>query len=254
METQSTRSAASEAERGEVKGSVWRLQGIFFDPRATFRDIDRRPSFLLALLLCMAVGLAGAAAMYTRVDMAQVMEQQIRSSGAGERLTDEQIRQQVRSVVESPLFPIMKWFGPLAGAPFMILVVSALLMLMVVLAGSETSFKKLLGVTSYTYFLYYVVYSCLAVIVFFLADDPRMIDIQNPVASNLGHLVDARESPVLHRLGSSVDLITFYVIYLLGVGTAAVSGRMKVGTGVGLVAVLYGVYVLLAIGWRAIFG
>jgi hypothetical protein len=254
METEPTQAAGVETEAEEIKGSVWRLQGIFFDPRATFRDIRRKPTFLVALVLCMAVALAGAAVIYSRVDMSQIMEQQIRSSGAGQQMTDEQIREQVRTISQSPIVGVMAWLGPVAGAPFLIFIVSSLLILMVYLAGTETSFKKLLGVTAYTYFLYYVVSTVLVTVVFLVATDPRTIDIQNPIASNLGHLVDAGQSPVLHRLASSFDLITFYVLYLLGLGTATVSGKMKVGTGIGLVGTLYGLYVLLAIGWRAIFG
>jgi hypothetical protein len=46
--------------------------------------------------------------------------------------------------------------------------------------------------------------------------------------------------------------VVWYVIYLLGLGTATVSEKMKVGKGVVLVAVLYLIYVLLGVGWAAI--
>jgi len=76
--------------------------------------------------------------------------------------------------------------------------------------------------------------------------------VQNPVYTNLGPLVDSKESPVLYKLASSADLVIWYVIYLLGLGTATVSKRMTVGKGVLLVAFLYGIYVLLGAGWAAV--
>jgi hypothetical protein len=123
---------------------------------------------------------------------------------------------------------------------------------MVHLSGSETSYKKLLGVTSHCLFLQTVVGSVLMVTVYALASDPKSIDFQNPVYTNLGPLVDSKDSPILYKLASSADLVIWYVIYLLGMGTAAVSRRMTVGKGVLLVAVLYLFYVLLSLGWAAI--
>ena len=118
--------------------------------------------------------------------------------------------------------------------------------------GNETSYKKLLGVTAHCLFFQTLIGSVMILLVYSLASDPKAIDIQNPVYTNLGPLVDAKESPILSKLASSVDLVVWYVIYLLGLGTATVSKRMAVGTGVALVAALYIVYVILGVGWTAL--
>jgi hypothetical protein len=200
------------------------------------------------------ISLAASTVIYTKIDLADVIEAQIRSSSQGAQLTTEQIETQVDGLKNSPFFPIMKWGGPLIGPPVLIFVVAALMLLLVYLMGSETTYKRLLGVTSHTYFFYYLVYSGLTVAVFLLASDPKSIDIQNPVYTNLGFLVEAKDGPVINKILSSLDIITIYIICLLGLGMSKVSERMKSGRGIVLVASIYIVYVLLGVGWRAIFG
>lgn len=243
-----------EQENTSQEGTLWRLQGIFFEPGRTFESIKKRPGFILPILLCIGISLVASAAIYSKIDLSDVIVQQIRDSRQGSQMTSEQIEEQVSQIVNSPLYPVMKWAAPLLGPVFLIFIVAGLLMLLVYVAGSETNYTKLLGVTSHSYFFYYLVYSGLTVLVFFLSSDPKAIDIQNPVYTNPGPLVDSGQNPALHRLLTSLDLITLYVMFLLGLGLSKVSRRMSLGKGLTLVGLLYFVYVLLATGWKAFVG
>ena len=147
---------------------------------------------------------------------------------------------------------MVKWVGPIMAPPVMLFFFSGLILLMVHLSGSETTYKKLLGVTSHSLFLQTLIGAVLTILVYALASDPKAIDFQNPVYTNLSPLVNARESPILYKIASSFDLVVWYIIYLMGLGTATVSKRMTVGKGVLLVAILYIIYVLLGVGWAAI--
>jgi len=230
-----------------AEGDLWRLQGIFFEPTKTFYSIDKRPSFWVPLLATIIVAILMWQAMAHFVDLEELFLEQAKLNPQTADLSDEQLEQQMKFTV-----PIIQWVGPLVAPPVMLFLIAALILLMVHLSGSETSYKKLLGVTSHCLFLQTVVGSVLMVTVYALASDPKSIDFQNPVYTNLGPLVDSKDSPVLYKLASSADLVIWYVIYLLGMGTAAVSRRMSVGKGVMLVAVLYLFYVLLSLGWAAI--
>jgi len=236
------------------KGAAWRLQAVFFEPAALWDDIRAKPGFLIALILCIIISVGGAAAVYSKVDLRDIMEASIKASSAGEKMTSDQIREQVDQIANTPFFPVMKWAGPIIGAPIVILVVAGLMMLMVYLGGSESTFGRLMSVTTHAFFFYYVVYTALTVVIFFASSDPKAIDIQNPVMSNLGFLFSPKESPALNRLASSVDLITLYVVYLLGSGMAGVSRKMKAGSGILMIGGLYALYVTVAVLWRAFVG
>jgi hypothetical protein len=236
----------------ETKSSLWRLQGIFFEPSKTFEDINLRPDFVLPLVLCIVIAVIGLMLTTSVIDMSEIIEKGIRENPRTAELTDEQVDQQVEIAMQ--FAPYFMWAGAVVFPPLLIVAVAGLMMFLVHLTGSETSFKKVLSVSSYTYLFYYVVYSGLSIIVIYLSSDPQALDIQNPLYTNLGHLVDGEESPVLYRLASSVDLIIWYVIYLLGLGLSKVATKTSTAKGVTLVGAIYAIYVLLAIGWNALFG
>ena len=238
---------ASPPGGDQDQSDFWRLQGIFFEPTKTFQSISKRPSFWLPLLLTMIVAVLLWQAMPYFVDLEELFMEQARQNPQTEGLSDEQLEQQMKFTV-----PLVQWVGPVVAPPVMLFLFAALILLMVYLTGNETSYKQLLGVTAHCLFFQTLIGSVMILLVYSLASDPKAIDIQNPVFTNLGPLVDAKESPILSKLASSVDLVVWYVIYLLGLGTATVSKRMAVGTGVALVAALYIVYVILGVGWTAL--
>ncbi|GAB4244763.1 MAG: hypothetical protein Kow00109_20790 [Acidobacteriota bacterium] len=240
-------------EPAESRGFLWRIQALFFEPSSAFADIARRPTFLAAMLLCIVLSIITTALIFSRIDMAEVLRQQIAQSPAAENMTREQIDNQVEQIMASPVFSVMQWVGAVLGSPISMLVIAGVLLLMVYLMGGETSYRKLLAVTAHAYIPYTIVYGGLAVLIYHLAPDPSAIDIQNPVYANLGPLADAKESPVLNRFLAGLDLLNFWVIYLLGTGIAAVTPRFKKSKAIAAVAIPYGLYVLVGMIWRALF-
>lgn len=238
---------ASPTGGEENQSDVWRLQGIFFEPTKTFESINVRPSFWLPLLLTVVIAILLWQALPYFVELEDLLMAQAKLNPQTAQLSEDQLEQQLKYTV-----PIIQWVGPVVAPPAMLFLFAALILLMVHLTGSETTYKKLLGVTSHCLFLQTLIGSVLMLLVYSLASDPKAIDMQNPVYTNLGPLLDAQQSPLLYKLASSVDMVVWYVIYLLGLGTAAVSKRMSVGKGVMLVGVLYIIYVLISVGWAAV--
>jgi hypothetical protein len=243
MDQQMTPPSVEEEERGDL----WRLQGIIFEPGKTFESINRRPSFWLALIATIVLAVLFWQILPYFVDLEELFLEQARQNPQTAQLSDEELE---GSIGVSIMF--VQWGAAVVAPVVFLFLIAALIMLLVHLTGSETSYKKLLGVTSHTLFFQSLVGMVLTLLVYSLASDPKSIDIENPLYTNLGHLVSAKESPVIYKLASSVDIVVWYVIYLLGLGTATVSAKMKVAKGVILVATLYGIYVLLGVGWAAL--
>jgi hypothetical protein len=84
------------------------------------------------------------------------------------------------------------------------------------------------------------------VVILFLKD-PTDVDLQNPIASNLGLLIPAETSKFLHRLAISMDIFSFWQIYLLGTG-AAICGRLSRVKGIMAIGIPWLIYVFIAAG------
>ena len=230
-----------------VKGPWWRLQGIFFEPSKTFEDINRKPGFLIPLILTILIALVAPNLIGQFVDLEDLLIAQIKQAPQAEQLTAEQIEQQARFLV-----PILTYVSPIAGPILMLFAFSGLFLLGVILAGGETTFGKILGVVAHTLFFQTLVGSALMVLIYALSSDPGAVDMQNPLFSNLGHLVDSKESPALYKIASSLDVIVWYVIFLLGLGISKVSKKTSVKKGFLIVATLYILYVLGGTAWTMI--
>jgi hypothetical protein len=234
-------------EEAEERGDLWRLQGIIFEPTKTFESINSRPSFWVALVATILIAVLFWQILPYFVDLEELFLEQARQNPQAAQVSDEDLEQ---SIGFSILF--VQWGAAVVAPVLFLFLIAGLIMLLVHLTGSETTYQKLLGVTSHALFFQTLVGTVLTLLVYSLASDPKSIDLENALYTNLGHLFNAKESPVMYKLASSVDVVVWYVIYLLGLGTATVSSRMKVAKGVILVAVLYAIYVLLGVGWAAL--
>jgi hypothetical protein len=112
-------------------------------------------------------------------------------------------------------------------------------------------FKQALAVVAYAS-LPQVVATAANVLVMFLKD-PTDFDLKNPAGYDLGFYLDPHAVPAwLVSLGSSIDVFSFWVILLMATGMAAVT-RKRWTTALTGVLIPWGVFVLLKVGWTAIF-
>ncbi len=237
---------AAAPETPQPKGALWRLQGIFFEPSATFEDINLRPDFIVPLVAAMVITFVTWQLLSHFVDLQEVLMTQIRNSPQAANASPEQLRTGLNFQLI-----ILKYLVPVL-VPIMALIYAGVFMLMVWISGSETTFSKLLSSVSYTVFFQTLVGYVLLLVVFALAQDPNSINLQNPVFTNPGPLVNAKTSPVLYSLLSSVDIVSFYVIFLFGLGISKVSRRMSTGKGVILVVIPFLIYVAIKVGITAL--
>jgi len=228
-----------------VKGSLWRLQGIFFQPKETFQEIARKPTWLIAAILCVVIGAGGLLYVMETIGFENIMVRGAQSRG--QELTEEQIQ-----MMGSPAMKGFSYGMMIVGTPVVMLLTAGLLLALFWLVGSDATFSRAFSVVAHSLLAFTVVSTVISVLIVMLAADPTELDIQSLVASNLGALVSRTESPVLFAALSSVDVLTFYYLFLLSLGMSIV-GRKSFGTSAALVFVLWVVWVLLKTGWTAIF-
>lgn len=248
--------AAVSPEEVPQMGFFDRLTGVFFEPTKTFADINRKATWLGIFLIMAVLTMAVAYTTSIRTDPELTMRQALDASPI--KLSEEQKEQALQAQLARQQNPIYR-YGSLLAAPIMnlifYLIMAGIFLLLFVLMGAPLNFKKSLSVTIWALAPPAIIATILTIILLFVKD-PNSIDLmQGVVMSNLGWLIDRKAHPVLASLLASIDLFSIWSIALLAIGFAAISDKKltvkKAATGV---IILWVIYVLGKMGYRAIFG
>ncbi len=243
--------AAMAAQQPEVPSLTvpQRLFGALFNPKPTFADIVRRPSFLPPLIVLIVFSLASSIVIVRRIGIEQIVRSEVMKSPQVADLPAERREEIIERGVAVARFTV--YAAPLVFTPLAMLVIAAALLLMAnFVLGAETNYKTLLSTTAYGMMPACVV-AILGIITVFLKE-PSDVDVQNLVISHLGPLFDPGSHKVLNRLASSLDLFSFWQIALLALGVSA-AARFSFRKGLVAVMVPWAVWVLGAAGFRALF-
>ena len=154
-----------------------------------------------------------------------------------------------RTVVAALLTFLLEGVLPLA---IQIVLCTAVFMGLVYAFGARVSVKKLPSVLCHTFFAYTLITVLLSCLVYLIAPSRDGIDVQNPVASNLGFLVSPRTSVPLNYLLSAIDLIVFYHIFLIALGLSIVATKFSFKKALLIVVGCYALYVAIAVGIKAV--
>jgi hypothetical protein len=235
--------------------SFGRLFGVFFEPKATFESIVERPTWVLPMLASILIGVAVIALVGSRVGWRQVIDKQIASSPKAQQRMEQIPAGQREGILEkqAKLAPIVGYAEIVVGIPIAELVVAALLLVAFnVIAGSKIQFSAALGIVTHSW-MPYVISGLLGVLILFIKD-PSTIDVQNLVASNPGALMPDGTAKWLVSLLTSLDLFTFWVIILQAIGFRATNPKkISFGQALGIVVMLWLVFVLVKMGLAAAF-
>ncbi len=230
-----------------------RLTGIFFEPSRTFKDIDRKATWIGIFIIVAILGIAVAYVMMSHLDTEALLRQQM----AARNMSQEQINQAIAAQQGSPIIRNLKYLGVVFAPVAQIvsyLVIAGVFLLVFVLMGAQLTFKKALAVTIWGMAPAGIVMSILSIALIYIKNPTTFDPYQGIVMSNLGGLVDGKTHPILASLLGSIDLFSFWSIVLLSLGFAAISNRKlttrKAAVGVVL---LWAIFVLGKMGWRAIF-
>lgn len=247
-------SAEAPGEENQTLGFFQRLLGVYFEPRKTYTDIGRRPTWLGIWIIASILAIGTNYVLTTRLDH----ETLIRKSLAMNPMTKSLSEEQIQAIVARPQSAFSRYsqmiFAPL-GVLLVYVVIAAVFLLVFVLMGASLTFKRSLAATVWGMGPPGILVGIFAVILMYIKD-PADIEI-NPVAnvaSNLGPLVAEKAHPVLNSLLSSIDVFSFWTIFLLSLSFAALSDQSltikKSATGI---LILWALWVLGKAAFFAVF-
>jgi hypothetical protein len=237
--------------------SQWqRVSNTFTAPSKTFEDIKRgNKSWWMPLIIMAIVGYVLFAAIYTKIGMQQVVDNQIRMDPkAAERMA--QVPPEQREMSTKISLYITE--GIFIASPVMVMVIAAIVSLVLwgtinFVFGGKATFGSVFAVWFYAS-LPSIVKSLLGTVVVFAGMAPESFNIKNFAPTNLGAFLDPVETnKALYALATSVDAITIWTLVLLGMGTAAVAG-VKRGSGYIAVFGWWAIIVLFSVGIAAVRG
>jgi len=231
---------------------VERVVDTFVAPSKTFTDIRRNASWWAPFILVAACWCAMAVVADTKVGMDTIVNNQMRLSPKQaerlENLPPEQREAQMKAAVKGTrIFWI--YIAPI-GALLLGAIVAGISMGTFNFGfGAKLKFNQCMAMFMYPS-LPLIIKTLIAIMVL-LAGAGEGFTFQNPVASNLGMLVDPN-SHFLYNVASAIDVFTIWTLVLAGLGYSCIT-RLKRGTCMAVVFTWWGVMTLIFAGLGALF-
>jgi hypothetical protein len=231
---------------GETMSTPATLTGIFFEPSRTFEALRNRPRFLVAGLILLLLTISVVGVLYTRVDMGEVIREQMEKNPQAASLPADQKEQRIKigKIIGAVVFPVF--------IPIWIAVGAALYLLGVMAFGGSIGYKKSLAVWCYSALPPGILATIITILVLFLKA-PETIDPNRLAVTNPGVLLGPDSSKLLFAVLSQIDLLRFYGLFLAAIGLRKVA-KISSGSAWGVVIVWYLIAAVLKIASAAIFG
>jgi predicted anti-sigma-YlaC factor YlaD len=223
-------------------GQFSRIIGVFFEPKKTFEDIAKRPTWLVPLVVLIVAVLAVSFTISQQVGWERVVRHGMEAGSRAQQMTPEQREQAVTMGVK--VASIMAYaaviFVPLVYA----IMAAVLLGVASGILSAGIRFKQVYSVVCYGS-LPGLISAILTIVVLHLKN-PDEINVQNALAFNPGAFMDpVQSSKFLYSLATSLDLFTFWIILLMATGLKAAAGKKLTFAGALFAVVLpWAVYVL----------
>lgn len=243
-------------------GPLQRLGGTLFSPGETFEDVNRKPTFIVPIIIAMVVAVASTTFFEWRVkpDWDQIMRTQVkkRVEKSGQSLTPEQIQQQV------DIGKTIAKFVPLiviVATPIVYVILAGIYALGMMFIQAKTTFKKILSVVAWTSAATGIVGAIVGVAVLMVRDpselrtlDPSQFGSIAP--TNFGAFLASDAAAALRALATSIDVFTIWSLILMSIGFAAIAGSKKItSTKAGtMVFGFWAIWVVVKVAWAALFG
>jgi hypothetical protein len=231
--------------------AISRVFGVLFSPQKTFEDIVRKPGWLVPIALLTVLSIAVSFGLNQRVNWREFMSQQIEKSPQGAQLSADQKEQRIEAGAK--FAPISTYvFGTLG--PLLIALIMALVMwgAYSLLGGANTNFSTALAITAHA-FMTGLISSPLFLLVIYLKA-PGTIDLDNPIATNLGAFLPDDSAKWLVALCKSFDVFTFWTLILIAIGFAVTSPKKLKGSKPYVIAFgVWAAYVVCRVGFAFAF-
>jgi hypothetical protein len=228
-----------------------RIIGVVINPKETFGDIAKRPTWLLPIVLIVLVSLAITYIYGARVGWRSLIEKQIDSSSRTSQMTTDQKEKAIDQGAK--IAPIIGYGSAVVAIPLVAVIIAGILLgVFSLIASARIEFRTALGIVSHSW-VPGLIGGLLGLIVVSVKA-PDLIDIENLVATNVGAFLSSDSPHWLLKLGSSLDLFTFWTIFLMALGfSAANPKKVSVGKALAIIGGMWVLVVLVKVGWAAAF-
>lgn len=230
-----------------------RVINTFFAPSKTFSDLNRSASWWLPFLIIVIVGYGFIAVVDKKIGFDKVTENQIRlnpkQADKIDQLPADQREKQME--IATRFTKYISYATPVIAFIFLAIMALVLWGSYSFGAGAQVGFGKSMAVVTYANMVG-IVKSLLAMVAILAGASGDSFTFQNPVATNLGFLIDPMQHKVLYALGSSIDVINFWIMALVAIGFTYVT-KVKRGTSFAIVFGWWALMTLIGVGIAAAF-
>jgi len=237
--------------------SQWqRVAYVFSAPSKTFEDIKcGNKSWWLPVVIFALVGYIFFAAVYTKIGMQQVVDNQISLDPAkAEKMA--QAPPETRALTNKISLIVTE--VAFVASPVIVLIVVALGTLGLwatinFVFGGKATYGNLFVVWLYAG-LPAIIKSLLGTVTIFAGTAPESFNINNFSPTNVAAFLNPMDTnKALYALLGSLDVVTIWTLALLAIGTATVAG-VKRGSGYIAVFGWWAIFVVIKVGIAAVFG
>ena len=227
--------------------------GTFSRPSETFRRLVARPTWWLPLVLTIASAAASWFVVAPKMDMDRTIRESIerRAEKSGRTISPEVINRQVE--MSRKLMPV--FFGvALAGSALFFFFPALVFWGSAKAMGAAARYQQLLSIWGYAG-LPNLLGALLAIPIFLQLPDASLTQegVAEVVKSNVGAFLDPSTPAPLRALAGSFDVFSLATLFLLVLGFRRLPGLSK-GVATATPVVLWLVYVIGKVAWRAAFG
>jgi hypothetical protein len=228
-----------------------RIAGIFFSPGSTLEDIVRKPSWIVPVAILTFLSVLVCISINQRINWRDFISQQIEKNSRASQLSPQQKEQQIDAGAKYA--PYATYIFGIPGAFVLVLIVALIMMgAYNLLAGANVNYTTSLGIVSHA-FVPSIISSVLFLLILFLKT-PGTVDLENPVATNIGAFLPEDSAKWLAKLCTSIDIFSIWTLVLIAMGFAVANPKKLKGTRAYTIA--FTVWVTFVVGrvtWAFIF-
>jgi len=250
---------AQPQERAPI-GPFQRLIGTLIAPRKTFQEINRKPAWVLPVLLAIITTLGANFIVASKLKRdpetaaRQIVGEQQKSNDRSPDGMSE--RRQERIERNVGVTARMLRLAPIVSAaltPVAITVIALLFWMAASLIDRESAYPKIFSVTAHVFGVVFItVPTLLKLVVAFLRDPGGAGITRRTSVTSLSMLLPSEGSPVMAAFLSQLDLFSIWFLILMSIGLAAVCKNLRLTRAATIAFGTWAIWVLLRVTWVAV--
>ncbi len=224
---------------GAKYSSMQRLWMMFTSPAEVFEDIGIKPTWVLAMVILVIVGVGAQLVIMPHVDTEATIRASFEKRGSD--LSDAQLEKAVEQAGK------FAKFAPIIGlvvAPIMWAIMAAVFFLMLKIVGSDADYSRSLSTTLYGYWPPTLVALVLTSVLIQRLGMVPQEELANVVKANLGAFMSPDAPAWLLAVGSTISIFNIWAVVLLIIGFSAV-GKISVGKATVVTLVPWGAWIVV---------